>query len=307
MMGDLPSSETLKNEPTEKLPDDVHHLNKHNLIGVGVFAHVHRLDERRVRKMPAPHTTDLDLAITSIRREGQIYNHLGNHDRVIKCLATGDHFVDLEYAPNGHIEDYLKRHQDISNERRVRFAREIIEAVEFVHSKGIIHSDLAARQFLLDSTLHAKLSDFGFSSFSKGDALGFEVSSHHLPRDIDSKRPSTIRSDLFALGSTLYEVMTGTRPYEGREDDNIVQLYRKRLFPDVTGVIYGHVILDLWLGRFKSAATALEHFPAPAIPRSPSRPPLLYLKLRNAKPNDKPEYPQQPLRCDGEGIFLSPY
>ena len=57
-------------------------LNQHNLIGVGVFAHVHRLDERRVRKVPAPAADDLDLAIRSIRREGEIYDHLGHHPRV---------------------------------------------------------------------------------------------------------------------------------------------------------------------------------------------------------------------------------
>ena len=91
----------------------------------------------------------------------------------------------------------------------------------FVHSKGIIHSDLAAHQFLLDSTLYVKLSDFGFSSFSDGDVLSFENPSHHLPRDIDGNMPSTFWSNLFAVGSTLYEVMTGKRPYKGKLDDTI--------------------------------------------------------------------------------------
>ena len=84
--------------------------------------------------------------------------------------------------------------------------------------QGIIHSDLAARQFLLDNGLHVKISDFGFSSFSDGDVLGFENSSHQLPRDLDGDMPSTVQSDLFALGSTLYEVITRRRPYEGLPD-----------------------------------------------------------------------------------------
>jgi serine/threonine protein kinase len=267
-MSDPSQSELIKANPAEglasrklQIADDVQfHLDKHNLIGVGVFTHVHRVDGGRVRKVPAPDSNDLYLAIKSIQREGEIYVYLGDHPRVIKCLAKGDLFVDLEYAPHGHIESYLRSHHDTSNEYRIQLAREVIEAVVFIHSKGIIHSDLAARQFLLDSRLHVKISDFGFSSFSDGDVLGFENSSHHLPRNLDSNMPSTVQSDLFALGSTLYEVMTGRRPYEGIPDDTTAKLYGKGTFPEVTGILCGDVITGCWQSRFKNTEEVLEHF-----------------------------------------------
>ncbi|KAH8787552.1 kinase-like domain-containing protein [Hyaloscypha sp. PMI_1271] len=267
-MADLSQSELFKAKPAEGLAsrklqiveDIQYHLDKHNLIGVGVFTHVHRVDGGRVRKVPAPGSNDLALAIKSIQREGEIYVYLGGHPRVIKCLAKGDLFVDLEYAPHGHIESYLRSHRDTSDECRIRLSREVIEAIVFIHSKDIIHSDLAARQFLLDSGLHVKISDFGFSSFSDGDVLGFENSSHQLPRDLDGDMPSTVQSDLFALGSTLYEVMTGRRPYEGIPDDTIAKLYSKATFPDVTGILCGDVITGCWEGRFKNAEEVLEHF-----------------------------------------------
>jgi serine/threonine protein kinase len=230
-----------------------------NLIGVGVFTHVYDLGEGRVRKVPAPDPDNLDLAIKSIRREAEIYNYLGNHPRIINCLARGDLFVDLEFAPHGHIEGYLNSHRDTSDECRLRLAQEAIEAVVLIHSKGIIHSDLAARQFLLDANLCVHLSDSGFSSVNGGDVLGFENSSHHMPRDIDGSVPSTTQSDLFALGSTLYEIMTGRRPYEGKSDDAITQLYCNGSFPDVTGVLLGHIMMGCWQGRFKSAAEVLEN------------------------------------------------
>jgi serine/threonine protein kinase len=231
-----------------------------NLIGVGVFSHVYDLGDGRVRKLPAPDPDNLDLAIKSIQRECEIYNHLGDHPRVIKCLATGDLFVDLEFAPHGHIEGYIQCHHDISDMCRRQFAQEVIEAVVFIHSKSIIHSDLAARQFLLDANLHVHLSDFGFSSLNSGDVLGFENASHHMPRDIDCNMPSTTRSDLFALGSTLYEIMTGKPPYKGKSDDAITQLYCIGLFPDVADVLCGDIIMDCWQGRFTSALEVLEYF-----------------------------------------------
>lgn len=230
------------------------------LIGVGVFTDVYNLGEGRVRKIPASEPDNLHLSIKSIRREGDVYEYLGDHPRVIKCLARGDLFVDLEFAPHGHVQEYLKHHHDISDSYRIQFAREIIEAVVFIHSKGIVHSDLAARQFLLDEALHVHLCDFGFSGFGGGDVLGFENASHHLPRDVDGEMPSSIQSDLFALGSTLYEVMAGKPPYEGKSDDDIAQLYSNGSFPDVTGIVCGHIIMGCWQGSFMSAADVLEFF-----------------------------------------------
>jgi serine/threonine protein kinase len=202
--------------------------------------------EEGSRKVPALDSNDLDLAIKSIRREGEIYGYLGDHLRVIKCLTKGELFVDLEYAANRHIESYLRSHPDTSHEYRIRWAQEIIEAVVFVHSKGITHADITARQFLLDSQLHVKISDFRFSSFSDGDVLGFENSSHQLPRDLDGDIPSTVQSDLFTLGSTLYEVMARKRPYKGMPDDAITKLYSEGIFPDVTSVLCGDAITGCW-------------------------------------------------------------
>ncbi|KUJ14097.1 kinase-like protein [Mollisia scopiformis] len=244
-----------------QIAEDVqYYLDKHNFIGVGVFTHVHHVDGGRVRKVPAPDSDDLDLAMKSIQREGKIYLYLGDHPRVIKCLAKGDFFVDLEYALHRDIESCLRSHHDTSDECRIRLAQGVIEAVVFIHSKSIIHSDLAARQFLLDSELHVKISDFGFSSFSDGDVLGFENSSHQLPRELDSDKPSTVQSDLFALGSTLYEIMTGGRPYEGIPDDTITELYIRGSFPDVTSILCGDVITSCWQGCFRNAEEVLERF-----------------------------------------------
>jgi len=119
-------------------------LNKQNLISVSVFAYVYCLDKGRVRKVPALDPDNLILATKSIRREGQIYDYLSDYPRIIKCLNKGDLFVDLKYVLHGHIKSYLKCYLDTSDECRIRFAQEVIEAVVFIYSKDIIYSDLAA-------------------------------------------------------------------------------------------------------------------------------------------------------------------
>jgi len=64
---------------------------------------------------------------------------------------------------------------------------------------------------------------------SNSDVLSFENLLHNLPRNINSNMPSTFQSDLFAVGLTLYKVITGKRPYKGRSDNTI------RTFLNVTG------------------------------------------------------------------------
>lgn len=128
-----------------------------------------------------------------------------------------------------------------------------------LHSHGVIHSDLALRQYLLDNRLDARLSDFGASAFPGRDSLGLENASHSLPRDFD--QPNTVKSDLFALGSTLYELGTGVAPYGDLSDDEITSLY-SQVFPDVSEIFWSEIILQCWNGTFISAEYVLSSYNA---------------------------------------------
>lgn len=108
---------------------------------------------------------------------------------------------------------------------RYRAAKQAVKTVDFIHRKGIIHSDLAARQFLLDDRLNLRLSDFGGSSLDGSAALIMENITHFLPRDEDS--PNTVQSDIFTLGSTLYEIMTGQKPFKGKLDKEVQDYYKR--------------------------------------------------------------------------------
>lgn len=79
-----------------------------------------------------------------------------------------DSHADLIFAANGDLEDYVKLQPETSTESRLKFARKATEAVAYVHSKGVIHGDIAARRFLLDEQLNPKLSGFTYASFVGG-------------------------------------------------------------------------------------------------------------------------------------------
>jgi serine/threonine protein kinase len=175
--------------------------SRQNIIAVGQLTTVHKLSDGVVRKLPSDKTCPYSKR--SIQIESQIYRHLGRKKRIARCLECTDDYLDLRYERHGDLESYLKNNP-VTDQFRYRAARQAIEAVDVIHRKQVIHSDLSARQFLVDESLNLRLSDFGGSSLHGSEALVMENATHFLPRDEDA--PNTVQSDIFALGSTIYEI-----------------------------------------------------------------------------------------------------
>ncbi|KAF2103258.1 kinase-like protein [Rhizodiscina lignyota] len=237
-------------------------ISQQTIISVGIFAVVHRLNDTTVRKLPR--TDDLEnLAgnIQATRNEAYIYTLLGDDPLIANCLSRSktEDYVDLQYYANGTLPDYIdKNKNNISDKLRAQWSWQVIKAVARIHELGIIHGDLALRQYLLDDSLNARLSDFCGSGYPGQRALAIEGSSHCLPRDFD--RPSTTESDLFALGSTLYELWSGETPFCTLNDQEIETRYMQADFADVTGIHCGHIILCCWRREFSSADEVLSQY-----------------------------------------------
>ncbi|KAE8381987.1 kinase-like domain-containing protein [Aspergillus bertholletiae] len=234
--------------------------NQQNIMGIGQFTVVHRFNDRVVRKIPSD-TSDI-YSVRAVEIEAQVYRHLGRHKRIARCLRCSEDYVDLRYEANGDLESYL-RDYCASDSFRHRMARQAIEAVIFIHAKGVTHSDLSARQFLVDKHCNARLSDFGGSSLQGSDAIIIENATHFLPRDEDA--PNTVQSDLFALGSTIYEILAGHKPYGGLEGKKIPQLYSTKRFPsldEIKDVSWRTVVLKCWMTRYKSASDIRKDIPS---------------------------------------------
>lgn len=133
----------------------------------------------------------------------------------------------------------------------------------FIHGKDVIHSDLGARQFLVDKYCNVKLTDFGGSSLQGSEAIVMENATHILPRDEDS--PNTIQSDLFALGSTVYEIILSMKPYEGMEEDEVQRLFPEKVFPTLDEIgdpRWRNVIQKCSMCEYKRASDIFEDIPS---------------------------------------------
>jgi serine/threonine protein kinase len=221
---------------------------------------VHKLSAKVVRKVPSDKAYYYSVRACEI--EAEIYIHLGKHRRVTRYLTSGDGYIELRYEPNGDLESYLRTHT-VTDGFRYRVARQTIEAVDFVHRKGIIHSDLSARQFLVDRHLNVRIADFGGSSLHGSEAIVMENATHFLPRDDES--PNTVQSDIFALGSTIYEILVGQKPYEGKSDEEVQQLFSNMLFPPleiIKDTTWRSVIQRCWQCQYETTHEILRDISA---------------------------------------------
>jgi eukaryotic-like serine/threonine-protein kinase len=160
--------------------------------------------------------------VLRFRREARMAARL-NHPAIVHIYEIvegpeGDWIV-MELV-KGETLDRLLREERLELTRAVRIVREIAEGLSEAHAQGVVHRDLKATNVMVTGTGRVKILDFGLAKIYRGEA------------DHDISRPGTVvgtchamspeqaqglavdhRSDLFSLGSLLYEVLTGISPF----------------------------------------------------------------------------------------------
>ncbi len=104
---------------------------------------------------------------------------------------------------------------------------QFLEALDFAHQCGVIHGDINGFNVLLDRRLNAKLADFAGSLLDGSPLLIGVTASYEYPGPL-----LCTEADIFALGSTLYELMNESRPHAGLSDTAIEQRYKRGEFAE---------------------------------------------------------------------------
>ncbi|EQK98442.1 Protein kinase-like domain protein [Ophiocordyceps sinensis CO18] len=213
---------------------------------------------------------------TSFSVEQQILEIL-DHPRIVRYLGRNNGQGDprgilLAEANHGNLQRYLDEHSKIPMSVRKSWCLQAVEAIAYIHHRGVIHSDLRPENFLIHATtpgtLDMLLCDFGGSTC---DRLGLDGG--HLPDpgfyDPNSGAESTHQTDIFSIASVLYVILTGHWPYRGpgpfktgkeMEDYGLEvdDLFERGRFPDVDGLFAGEVILKCWRNEYASADDVLD-------------------------------------------------
>jgi len=125
---------------------------------------------------------------------------------------------------------------------------------------NVVYADLTCNNISLDDSLYAKLLDFSGSSLDGSDLSVVVTASHKYPGD-DLK---SMRADLFALDSILYEILTGKPLYYdlGLKEIEITSLFKQSKFSETKSLgPIGNIITGYWQGRFINANDVFEGVP----------------------------------------------
>jgi serine/threonine-protein kinase len=174
-------------------------------------------------KIPHPELECDPAFYSRFQREMAIGKRL-KHPGVVQTIDSGDMdqlCIVMEWVEGKFLREILTREGKLSVERATRLATGVCEALDYVHGLGVVHRDLKPENIMIGEEDRIKLIDFGIAASEGMRRLTFSRFSNAMgtpdyisPEQIKRKR-SDGRSDVYALGVILHEMLTGHTPFDG--------------------------------------------------------------------------------------------
>lgn len=171
---------------------------------------------------------DRDLHVERLRREAQSAGRLSHpHIVTIYDLIEADDaaYVCMEFVDGPSLETVLSSRQIIPRDEVIRMLKQAAEALDYAHSRGVVHRDIKPGNVLLSGGRDLKITDFGIAKLLSDDATMtgpmMGTPSYMSPEQVQS-RPVGGRSDQFSLAVIAYELLTGEKPFNGYSVASIV-------------------------------------------------------------------------------------
>lgn len=158
-----------------------------------------------------------------------------DHPHIVKALDLGEHegyhYLVMEYVPGEDVFTLLSERGRLSEQEALNITAQIAEALEHIHEERLVHRDIKPENILVAPDGTAKLADMGLAIDREPTArhrltktgIAMGTPSYLSPEQAQGDQHLDIRSDIYSLGATLYEMVTGKPPFEG-ETPAIVML-----------------------------------------------------------------------------------
>jgi len=190
--------------------------------------------------------------------------------------AEGTVFYVMPYVEGESLRDRLTRERQLGIDDAIRITREVADALDYAHRHGVIHRDIKPENILLHDG-RALVADFGIAlAVSKSDGgtrmteTGMSLGTPHYmsPEQAMGEREITAKSDVYALGCVLYEMLSGEPPFAGptaqaiiarvlTEEPRSLVIQRRTIPPHVEAAVQ-QALAKLPADRFASAAQFSE-------------------------------------------------
>lgn len=268
-------------------------------IGQGGFAVVYRARDTKLGRMVALkelrpvllHDTDW---VRRFRREARTIAHL-DHPRIVAIhdvVETDQRLVLVIQLVNGPgLDEVIKSQGRFTWPEALKIITAVAQGLDYAHAKGVLHRDLKPGNILLDADRGPMLADFGLAKLAGENSVsvtsggGVVGTPHYIAPEVWEARGTTPRSDIYALGCILYEMLTGEKIFKGETPPEVMLAHFKppvlpNTWPDgvppgVTNVLKKALASDP-AKRYATAgdmAQALAALPLTEATPEPSQPP----------------------------------
>ena len=202
------------------------------VVGTGGMAVVYRaFDQKKNRivaiKVLRPEYESDEEFVRRFSREAEAASKV-SHENIVNMLDVGIdgdmRYIVMEYVDGQTLKDMIRQRGTIHPDTAVRMAIRILAAVDHAHRNGIVHRDIKPQNIMVDNQGRVKVADFGIARLKAAQATNTEdsVGSGSVLGSVHYFSPEQARgeladekSDLYSVGVVMYEMLTGTVPFDG--------------------------------------------------------------------------------------------
>ena len=226
-------------------------------------------------KFLLPHLVRNPEARASFEREGQVALSL-NHPCLVDVIHVGtndaqEKYIVAEYLEKGTLREYLKHHKRLSYNEVVGLAMDLASGLSFLHQRGLVHRDVKPSNIFLRGE-RTVLADFGIVKgvdLETAASTGYTVGTPHYMAPEHFRGFTEPRSDQYALGVVLVELLSGRRVFEAADHLSVAHLHvhqtpqLEKLLPDTPPNVVGtlhKMLAKTPEERFDNALSAARSF-----------------------------------------------
>lgn len=222
----------------------IHDFELGKIYGVGSYSKVVRAKKKDTGVVYALKIMDKKFITKEnktayVKLERIVLDQL-DHPGVVRLFFTFQDtfslYMALESCEGGELFDQITRKGRLSEDEARFYAAEIVDSLEYIHGMGLIHRDIKPENLLLSAEGHIKVADFGSvkpmedsritvlpNAASDDKACTFVGTAAYVPPEVLNSSPATFGNDLWALGCTLYQMLSGRSPFKDASEWLIFQ------------------------------------------------------------------------------------